>query len=100
MNSGLNYDFILGIVEIMIGSFMALLCILVYSKTKRLEYYFFILTGFFLYVLTIFRVLESVNIFSLSDYRIFNFPVFKFLISNAPSFLIIAGFIMILRNKR
>ena len=85
------------ILDVLIGSVVAFLGILTYGKTKRIEYLFFVIAALFLYILMIFRVVEKLNIFVLSEYTINNVGVLQHIINYLPFIFMLIGFVILLR---
>jgi len=92
-----NINFI--IIDIALCSIMAFIGILTFGKTKKLIYLFFILSALFLYILMIFRVLNKLNIFNISQITLFDIPLIEYIIIYMPHVLIIIGFLLILKEK-
>jgi len=96
MTNILFNDFTYIIIDIALGSIMALFSILAYGKTKKIENLFFVISALFLYINMVFRVLKQFNIFILSDFYFKNIPVYDYLINYLPFIFLIIGFIIIL----
>ncbi|MBN2545346.1 MAG: hypothetical protein JXB50_06085 [Spirochaetes bacterium] len=92
-------DFTYIIVDIALGSIMALLGILSYGKTKKVQNLFFVISGVFLYLIMAFRVLKKLNIFILADFMIKDIPIYDYLINYFPYIFMICGFIIILKKE-
>lgn len=92
-------DFNFIIMDIVLGSLMALLGILAYGKTKKIHNLFFVISGVFLYLIMAFRVLKKLNIFILTDLLIKDIPVYDYILNYLPLVFMICGFIIILKKE-
>ena len=87
------------IFDIALGSFMALLGVLAYGKTKKISYLFFVIDGVFLYINMVARVLGLLNILILQDFLVAGIPLFYYLSNDLPFVFLSLGFVVILIEK-
>lgn len=92
----LNSDrlLILVLVEIMIGTVMAFVAVLNFSRSRRISAILFTITAILLYVGMSFRILDELNIFSISQLLVYELPLYKTLINLSPYITITVALII------
>lgn len=89
-----DQNLILVLVEILIGTVMAFVAVLNFSRSRRISAILFTITAILLYVGMSFRILDELNIFSISQVLIYNLPLYKTLINFAPYITITAAILI------
>jgi len=95
LKNELTYIFL----DMLIGSIVAFLGILTYGRTKKIAYLFFVMSSFFLYVTMVFRVLKYLGIFVLSEFLVFEIPLYQHMIDYFPYLFLAVGFSLLLREN-
>jgi len=85
--------------DITIGSVMALVGILAYGRIKKISLLFIVLSGLFLYLNMVFRVLELLNILNIKNILTFGIPLLFYLSNYFPQIFILVAFIIIIRER-
>lgn len=89
---------ILVMVEILMGTIMAFVAVLNFSRSRRISAILFTITAILLYVGMSFRILDELNIFSISQILLFDLPVYKTLINCSPYITITVALIIFSRE--
>ena len=92
-------EFTFIVIDVALGSIMAFFGFITYGKTKKLTYLFFVVAAFFLYLMMIFRVLDKLNIFILSEYTCNKIPIIQYTINYLPFIFMLIGFVLVLKKK-
>ncbi|HPO49542.1 MAG TPA: hypothetical protein PLO89_04375 [Spirochaetota bacterium] len=87
------------VLDILFGSVMAFAGILAYGKIKKISLLFIVMSGIFLYLNMVFRVLTILNIIDLRQLTFYGIPLFYYLSNYFPNLLMIVGFIIIINEK-
>ena len=93
-------DLLFIIIDITLSTLMTIFGILLYNKTRKIGYLFFILTSFIIYLNMIFRVLETLDIFVLKEITVNNIPIFYYLLNFLISIFFIISFLILLFKEK
>lgn len=93
-----DQNLILIVIEILAGTVMAFCAVITFSRSRRISAILFTITAILLYVGMSFRILDELNIFSISQILAFNLPIYKTLINTAPYLTITAALIIFSRE--
>lgn len=93
-----DQNLILAMVEILIGTVMAFVAVLNFSRSRRISAILFTITAILLYVGMSFRILDELNIFSISQILLYDLPIYKTLINCAPYITITAALLIFSRE--
>ena len=96
----INHPYFFIIIDVVLGSLMALLGVMTYGRTKRVSQLLLVFTALALYINMILRVLDELHVFVISEMMIQGVPLLEHIFNYLPMLFMFFAFIAIMADER